>query len=359
MTPRTPAPSRRPRLAAAGLVVLTLVATGAATDAGSAAPGTWTRQLDPTAARASAASVDVASSALKVVSTTGHHLRLRMLAFRTSSGTQIVVAVESHNQAEEHDWTFKVPDTALSLSTKGRGRIHLTSRRSAGYAIVSLKASPSGPATVSRCQGKVATRTRHLSLSGTLLLRTRSTGKRAWGAVGSSHRTLHFSTRSKVTWVRDAATNCPTPTIACRSTFLWQASVGSFGDAAFLTSDNVGAHAEIGGLRSVPLTKPAGATRSDLVTLPDSSSNQLIVNSDGSATMQATFRGGTATLTAPQPASTDVAPCGNGTRNVSVEFWSASFANGPTPIHVPAQIFGGFSASDTPAAGFARVTLLP
>ena len=161
------------------------------------------------------------------MSTTGRHLRLRVLAFHSSSGTQIVVAVESRNQAEEHDWTFPAPDAALSLSAKGKGRIHLTSRRSAGYAIISLKASPSGRATVSRCQGKVATRTRHLSLSGTLLLRTRSTGKRAWGAVGSAHRKLRFSTRSKVTWVRDAAVGCPTPSIACRSTFVWQASGGA------------------------------------------------------------------------------------------------------------------------------------
>ena len=75
--------------------------------------------------------------------------------------------------------------------------------------------------------------------------------------------------------------------------------------------------------------------------------------------MQTRFRGGTATLTAPQPASMDTAPCGTGGRKVSVEFWSAGFANGSTPIHVPAQIFGGFTASDTPSAGFSRVTLLP
>ena len=73
--------------------------------------------------------------------------------------------------------------------------------------------------------------------------------------------------------------------------------------------------------------------------------------------MQATFRGGTATMSSTTPPMTAVERCGAGKEKVSIEQWSAPLVNGATPIRVPAQIFGAFSTADTPAAAFGRITL--
>jgi hypothetical protein len=222
-----------------------------------------------------------------------------------------------------------------------------------------LKSSPHGRAVLSTCHSKTATKTRHVSLSGTLRFKTRSSGTHAWGSVGSAHKAIHFSTKSRITWVKPAASNCPTAEFPCRSTFLWQAQSPFGNELDVFSSKNKGAQAEIAGGRLVTLAKPSGATRSDIVSLPQPTPNQLIVDqTDGSATMQATFRGGTATMSSPDPAITQTLPCGKGKKQISVESWQGDVVNGTNPIRVPAQIFGGFSTEDTPTAVFGRITLM-
>ena len=357
MVRRTPLSRRRPRLAAAATVALSFVATCAATSTVYGAPrdpAITTPRLGAPAAKASGGSVNLASSSLKVVSSTGHKLRVRVFAFRSSTGTSIEVGVETRDLREQHAWTFKAPDSAVSLSAKGKGRIRLTSTRSGGFATISLRSSPVGRAVLSTCHKKTATKIRHVALSGTLRFKTRSDGKHAWGSVGSAHHTVHFSTKSKLTWFKPAASNCPTAEFPCRNTFLWQAESLPADELDLVASDNKGAHAEITGGRFVTLTQPSGATRSDIVTLPQPSPNQLIVNSDGSATMQAIFRGGTVTMSSPA-AITQTLPCGKGKKKISAESWQADVVNGATPIRVPAQVFGGFSTADTPQALFGRI----
>ncbi|MGC4112448.1 MAG: hypothetical protein QM747_18905 [Nocardioides sp.] len=347
---------RVPFLAAASL---TLALTGIATSAysrGFVDPSD-SGVLGGANARGPATTVTIGSSVLQVVSSTGHKLRLRVLGLRNSSGSRVDIQVQSKDRTEEHDWTFPTSAQGVSVTGSGHGRVRLTSTKSHGYATVSLKVAPHGKPILSTCHRKAATKVRHVSLVGTLLLHTRSKGKHAWGNVGSTRQKVRFSTRSKVTWTRPAASNCPTPEFPCRSTFLWQASGGPSGELDFLTSENVGAHATIGGIRFVNLTEPDQATRADILTLPQPTPNQLVVGGDGSATMQATFRGGTATLTAPNPALTQVERCGSGAKRISVESWSADYANGSTPIRLPARVFGAISIEDTPAGTFARVTV--
>ncbi len=349
-------------LAGCVVLALTALATGVALDTPYAAARGVTDGLrfglgDPLP-RAAGGQVDVTAHPLDVVSSTGHHLSVLLHAGKTGTAVQIGIGVETRDGAEEHDWNFSAPASAVSIAADGHGRIRLGSKRSAGLATVSLRLAPVGSATHTTCQGRTATRTRHVSLSGTLLLHTKSTGKHAWGSVGSAHRTLHFSTHSAVTWIRSVAQNCPTPSLPCRNTFTWQVSGGPPGVLQLMVSANKGAHAQIGGLRSVPLAEPAGATRSDLVFMRTGTPNQLIVAGDGSATMQASLHGGTATLSSPSPAITSTQPCRAGRKKgkLSVEDWSgAVFTNGPVPIHVPAQIFGGFSMPDGSPADFARL----
>lgn len=350
--------SRRPRLALSATVAVTLVATGAAASTAYAGfSGTPTSRAGLARAAANAGTnVNLDSSSLKVVSSTGHHLLVRVFAFRSSTGTSIEVGVETRDHREQHAWTFKAPDSAVSLSANGKGRIHLTSNRSGGFATISLRSSPVGRAVLSTCHRKTATRTRHVALSGTLRFKTGSHGKHAWGSVGSAHKAVHFSTKSKITWVKPVASNCPTADFPCRNTFLWQ-SQSTLGDGIELfSSDNLGAHAEIAGGRLVTLAKPSGATRSDLVSLPQPTPNQLIIDqTDGSATMQATFRGGTVTMSSPDPAIAQILPCGKGKKKISAESWQGDVVNGATPIRIPAQVFGGFSTEDTPQAVFGRI----
>lgn len=321
--------------------------------------GTPTSPADLARAPAKAGTnLNLDSSALKVVSSTGHKLLVRVFAFRTSTGASVEVGLETRDQREQHAWTFKAPDSAVSLSASGKGRIRLTSKRSGGFATISLSSSPVGRAVLSTCHQKTATKTRHIALSGTLRFTSRSAGKHAWGSVGSAHKAVHFSTKSKITWVKPAASSCPTPEFPCRTTFLWQAQSLLGGEIDLFSSDNSGAHAEIAGGRLVTLAKPSGATRSDVVSLPQPIPNQLIVDqTDGSATMQATFRGGTVTMSSPNAAITQTLPCGKGKKKIIAESWQGDVVNGATPIRVPAQIFGGFSTEDTPQAVFGRITV--
>jgi hypothetical protein len=355
MLRRTAEVPRRPRLAV-GAVGLALVAASVGTSAQAAVP--LTGGLAPTTSRSAGASVNVTSSVLKVVSSTGHKLRLRLRAFQSDTATQVDIQVETRDRAEEHDWTFQVPRSGVSFSGNGKGRVRLASGRSAGYATVWLRARPHGHAALSTCHRRTASKTRHVSLTGTLRLNTRSTGRRAWGRVGSAHKKVHFSTHSTVTWIRPASSDCSVNSLPCRNTVAWQASSGVTQELDFLASVNKGAHATITGARFVNLPRPTGATRTDIVNRPQTSPNQLIVNTtDGSAMLQATFRGATATLTAPQPATTQVERCPSGQR-ISVDFWPASFANGVTPIRIPAQVFGAVSLQDNPAGAIYRITLL-
>ena len=341
--------------------MLTLVASGAATNAGNAAaPGISGMLGGQSAVKAAPASVDITSSATKVVSSTGRKLRVQVLTVQDSSGTRIEVTAETRDQAEQHTWSFQVPKSAVAISTKGIGRIHLTSKRSAGYATVWLTASPHGGFTHTTCQGNTATRTRHLSLSGTLRLNTRSSGKHAWGQVGSAHRRFRFSTHSKVTWVKPSSFTCSdnATTFPCRSTLLWMAS----GDSAavnfqLMAGENHRGGSLVAGLRSVPLDKPTGAIRSDTNTMSDTS-RVTFADNGGSVTMVATFRQGTATMTSDVPQSTVVQKCRTGTRKISVGFWPGSFTNGTPPLSVPEQIFGPLSVPDGSAAGLYRITLL-
>jgi hypothetical protein len=358
---RRKARSSWPRVAAAAILAVALLgaSVGTSTAATGRHPGLATTGLPGLSSpRAAGASVNVTSSVLKVVSSTGHRLRIRLRAFQSDTSSQVDLQVETRDGAEEHDWSFDVPRSGVSISSKGTGRVRLTSGRSAGYATVSLKATPHGRAVLSTCHSKTASKTRHVSLSGTLRLSTRSTGRHAWGRVGSLHKKVHFSTHSSVTWIRPAASSCSETTLPCRNTFAWQASSDVTDELDFLTSVNKGAHARITGARFVNLPRPAGATRTDILNQPQSSPNQLIVNTtDGSATLQATFRGGTATLSAPQPATTQVLRCATGKKKISVDFWPAGFADGATPIRLPAQIFGAVSLQDNPAGAIYRITV--
>jgi hypothetical protein len=333
-----------------------LVATGATTTA-HAAGTPIAGALAPPVSKSAHTTVTISSSTPKVVSSTGRRLRIQLLVFRTSDGTQIELTAETRNRAEQHQWSFKVPKRAVSVSAKGVSRIHLTSHRSGGYAVVSVKAGPHGRFNHSTCHGKTATRSRHVSLSGTFFLRTRSTGSRAWGSVGRAHRKLHFSANGTVLWTKPAAGNCSdsTTTFPCRSTLLWFTS-GGVDEFELMAGENKGTGSLVSGSRSVPLSKPAGATRSDSNTLPDGSQNTFTDNG-GSVTMQAAFRAGTATMTSSVPVDRVVQRCASG-KKISIDFWPGTFTDGPVPIRVPEQIFGPLSVPDGSGAGLYRITLL-
>jgi len=94
------------------------------------------------------------------------------------------------------------------------------------------------------------------------------------------------------------------------------------------------------------------------MTVAQPSPDQLIVAGDCSATLQATYHGGTVTISSPQPAISDVERCGAGRKKISVDQWSGDVVNGTTPIIVPAQVFGAVSTADTPSAAFGRIRVL-
>jgi hypothetical protein len=140
---------------------------------------------------------------------------------------------------------------------------------------------------------------------------------------------------------------CPEPPFPCRSDLQWTAqgpgpTAVSFSGNQTPTSDGIDA------FRSVPLTPSLARTDVLSSTL---ASFTLTVHPDSSATLLIDSAHGSATIEGAAPPTSFPFACGTSSGSYTLNIWDGAWTNGPTPLSLPAQVFGAMQVPDGPAAG--------
>lgn len=318
-------------LALSGIAALPLVASGAA----AAAP-----VIDGTS---------VYGALTHVTSTTRHKLQVSMSASRYSSGgTSVGVRLATPSGNESHGWSFKAPDSALAISSKGSGTITMAATKLGGFGQLKLHVKPVSKVKTTSCGGQVISKTRRVAINGVMRFVTKSTGGKKWGSVGS--RSFHFAAGSSVYWSYQHTATCPSTPLPCISGSRWSTYAPGSKVSTSISGGASGKSTYLYGFRNVALPKPAGAYRYDSVNVSTKAA-RFSVAPNGTAHLRATLGRGSATLVG-KNSSTNETPCGTGSKTSKSTYWyGTSYKNGPTPLKLPAQIFGVIKVGDSKDGG--------
>jgi hypothetical protein len=299
-----------------------------------------------------------AGSVTKVSSKHHRKLRVSMYASKSTAGKpSISVTVGLPNGRESHTWRFNLPKKGISISAKGSGHVKVSGAKTAHFLVASLKVTGKGHTHKSKCQGQLVGASRKATVSGTFLVDT----KAAWGKVGSTKQKMHFATTSTVYWSYANTATCPTPPVtnACAASTSWSLSKSTATSYVSMYGGQSGKRAYVSGSRSVQLSKPAGASRSDFVTAAKAKKPKLTVHGDNTAVMKAFAGKGSATLTATTPAPPSLTPCGTGSKQESSQTWFGDgiHQNSP-PAALPAKIYGAIKVPNSGFASFSKVKVV-
>lgn len=316
-----------------------------------------------TTTSANAATADafvIVGSRTGVTTTKGKRVTVSVSGFRgIAGGMRTVVPARASNSqlaigisraGESHHFGFAIPDSALSLSKSFSGKIAPGTDNTLPIAKLNLTATPRGAATTTKCAGKVTSRTQPLTLSGVFYLNTRS-GTNGWGAVGSTTKPFSFSTTATATRYYDAG-DCetPYPNPACESSTYWTLS----SSAATLN----GTGKRVTAIRTVNLTKPAGAARSDVRTATARSAVLTQNNETKTARLVITGNGGSikgkAVLNGKNRSLGDREPCGTAGKKLRYASWyPATLASSRSPLTMK-DIYGTMQVTDPQYVGLSR-----
>lgn len=285
-----------------------------------------------------------------VVSTKHRRLSLSTSISKSGEGTNLYVSVALPNRRESHSWAFSLPSSALRLNAGGSGTAKTTSAKLGGLGTLSLKIAGSGATKKSTCQGQLVSASRHATVSGKLLLDTKS----AWGKVGSA-RKIKFAKASTVYWSYPNTASCPAPAPTCSAYSSWSMYLSKATGYTSMSGYTTGRTTSVTAYRSTHLRKPAGASRTDFLTQSGAKAPRLTVHADDTATMQAYAGKGSATLTASAPGSSYSEACGHGTQSLAHKYWSASVHQGSPAAKLTAQVFGAITLPNSAGASISQV----
>jgi hypothetical protein len=308
------------------------------------------------AAAPTLSSQTLSSSSTKVVSSKNHKLRVLVSASHSvagQSGTSVNVTLATRTFSESHGFNFPIAASMLKISKTGKGSLKVGSKLGR-YGKISLHFAPYGKATVNRCQGQVTSKSRKVTLSGTFFFDSRS-GRHGWGTVGKRSGTFHFSTINTVTWFYVANITGE----GCLGTFVPPCSFGTSWSGSYRGTSLSGSAAAISGIRTVPLSRPKGASRFDSVTSSNVAAT-LKPGSGGTATMSIKGKGGgvkgTASIASTNPGFPEPGTCGRHKTAQTTTFWSGPWKNGSTPLSIKGQIFPAIKVASDPYASFSKVS---
>jgi hypothetical protein len=302
-------------------------------------------------------SEELNSSTHPLVSSTHHKLRVQVSATKdleSPADDTVTVTLSRPHDTESHSWAFPFSAARMTVGVKGNGSIKLPSSAIEPYGRLSLSFKASGAARTSKCNGVPALKTRHVAISGRLLLETHSTGKQAWGHVGSAHRAIHFGTTSTIVWTYDTSgTGCAGeqfPPNPCLFGLLWIAQHGSVQFSGI--SRQSATTGEVGAERIVDLKRPKGAQRTDN-TFGRARRMSLVHANTGLATVSVHADGGNATglatLTSPGPEQVTTGSCGTDTAQTRSTL-QADYDHDSPPLRLAEQVFGVLTMPDTSEA---------
>lgn len=341
-----PGRTRRSALATALSVasVALVTAAGAATSPAAADPDpSMPDVLSAARADAAAQTGTLVSARTVLTSTTGKKLTLDVTGFRSSEGSTVVVALSQ--QGESHSWSFPAKASAVAINGKGAGTIDLPAQAMGGAGKLALTFSPSGAVKKQTCQGSLASKRRPVSVRGVAQLKTGTAG---WGDVGSAKKPTTFRT-SQVMWSYDA--ECPAPAAPCVDTLSWNGFDTAGQVVTGISGSVVAGDSSLTAYRSTPLAAPAGAYRTDLVTVPDAPAPTLSGPED-EKTLRAELGDGSLSIEG-SAAGTETSPCESGD-TLAETSWFGTVSNGTRAFTVPAQVFGDFTLADDAFASFTR-----
>lgn len=261
--------------------------------------------------------------------------------------TLVVVLSKGIEQTgETHDWTFPITANALKVAATGAGTLIVPAKDIAPFGAVSLKIKPIGKISSNSCQNTLTSKSVKVSLTGVFFFDSLSTGRHAWGTVGS-RKSFTFAATNTVTWLFSSAAseNCGGPQAPCAAGTIWGAQANGVAFDGLTTSQGAVVRAS----RAVSLAKPHDASRVDSNVAP---TIVPTVNPDaqGDAVMTVSGIGkvatGSATITSHGPATLRTTPCGSSDASESSQFFTGDYANGTPPLTVAEQIFGKLSLAD-------------
>lgn len=282
-----------------------------------------------------------------LTSTSGKKLKLSVHASDYSEGTSVTVSLSRGK--ESHSWHYDAGD-ALKIEPDGGGTLQLTSAQTGDRGKLDLKFSPTKPATTKTCGGKVAYKSRPMAVTGIAQAKTET---KAWGTVGSATKALTFQGAGSVYWSYDVT--CSDSHGTCEKSLGWSASNFTESGWTYVSGRSAGKSSTISGYRSVQLSKPEGASRSDSVTRP--APQPTFSSSGNTATMTAEGSKGTLTVEAANPFD-DTYSCKAGTteKTQKSKSWSGTATNGSKAFIVGAQIFGAFKVPNGSSGYISKLT---
>jgi len=251
------------------------------------------------AVAAGSSTISLGSHLAKVHTSSGQTLKMLITASKgTSNGATVGVVLATHspyNKGETHSWLFQVASNDFTYkSSSGAGTVNASLGK---YGTVSLSFAKTGQST-SKCEVSGTRTIVKGKLHGAVHF---DTNTNAWGKV--DNKNLTFDTPNVVT-VANSCNDGETPggTPTCFTATTWSAPPVIGGNSSFVSGFSRKAGSKtittITGTRTVQLSKPAGASRTDTLVAaapaPTASGNTLTVktSSSGPVSGSAKIKGG-------------------------------------------------------------------
>jgi hypothetical protein len=267
------------------------------------------------------------------------------------------VALSTKQRGESHNWNLPIPCTELTETNKGTGTLKVASSSMGPLGQISLTFTPLAKPTTLKCNGGEQLTYRE-AVSGTLVFHTGSAGPNRWGTVDSIHKTLSAGKYTLLQLTYGSLSNCPTPkssTMPCLRTFLFTASTpqGSPGTSRQVdTSRSPDNDArEVGAGRTVYLTSPAGAFRTDFAEVKVPAVKFTVAASDNRRIVVTTDRhgasgGATATTSGSAQVSRYACTIGGKSEQGVIRQWtSGSYTNAAKPLRFT-DIYGAITVAN-------------
>lgn len=319
------------------VVVGSVVAVGAATlTVGAPA------HAAPTLTKTTLNSVSFIGATQTLKSTTGKRLKITVSANAFTpftSPSHESVQVGRSTTPETHTWTFTTPNGLTYDPSTGKGSVR-SGTSFGGFGKLKLNLTANGKKTKTKCGTSYESDSQPVDVAGVLIFNTQS-GKHGWGKVGHKKR-RRFRGHSYVQYTMGDGTGCPTPSFPCQTSRSWLASQTTT-NSSLSISGEIGTKSSFLNIsRNTTLKKPAGASRSDFITLDTPRQHFRVRHHKARVTVEgAGIIKGSATLQAADKGTSGTQPCGkHETNSETTTTWKSSYTNGKKRLTGKEQIEG-------------------
>lgn len=254
--------------------------------------------------------------------------------------------------AESHSWQFQLDPGQFTANPKaGTGQID-TETSFGDYGLLKLTIKPAGKLhSTPSCNGKQTSTSRRVRLTGKLFLNTQSKGKHKLGHVGSrSKKNFSLVATLDGSYGSTGGTGC-TSKLDCSDGLSMNASDGATHVSMFGSNDK--AHAVVSAYRTVDLTSPKDATRSDSVY---GQARKLIVRKAGDGSHYVSVIGAGKRLTGSAKLSSTSTPTPEKDQyckgDVTDTSYFATLISGKKPLRFHETVFGTLKVNQSDEAGF-------